>query len=217
MTGDGSDWPTERVFVRPEEDVRREFSAASYEVWLGLISLLGRRWEAAADGHIVAGSTLRCLSDLARLRCRPDGRPLPAGTVFECLVEDVSRDGKTPLGVVESRIVRGFAGSALSGRTPAEITGLIEAFLRCYAADYERGELTWVDELYGMVRSGGPAASWTVELPKRLLEGDDATVVLHIPAAALEAACLRAGDQLLIEPRAGGLWLGRAPHVSGQP
>jgi hypothetical protein len=217
MTQDASDGgDAGRVFLLDEEEVRREFGTASYGVWINLAAILGRRWETPASGHLIAGDRVRRLSDLAKLRCLPDGRPLSASAVFECLLRDVSRDGNTPSSVVERYVVRDLAGKPRSDRTPAEITGLIEAFLRCFAADYERGELAWVDELYAMVRSGGPVAHWTLELPRVLPPGEDAVVTLTLPFAALEAAGLQAGDRLVIEPRSQGLWIGRAPSVDGR-
>ncbi len=210
MMGNGSDGTPDRVFLRDEGDVRRKFRVAASPLWINLVRLLGERWETPELGHRWAGMVLRSLSDLARLRCRPDGRPLPAGAVFRALTADITGLGETPLQVVEDCIARGLNGAALTDRTPAEVTGLIEAFLRCYAADYERGELTWVDELYATVRSGGPEASWTLELPDAM--PGDGTVVLRIPAAALEAGGIWAGDRLLVEPRGGGLWLARAPR-----
>jgi hypothetical protein len=68
-----------------------------------------------------------------------------------------------------------------------------------------------------MVRSGGPGAHWTLELPRVLPSGEDAVATLSIPRAALEAAGLQAGDRLIIEARSQGLWIGRAPSVDRLP
>jgi hypothetical protein len=213
MTQDASgEDAARRAYLREVEEVRREFRVASYEVWIGLASLLARRWDSPALARRIASGRVQVLSDLSRLRCLPDGRPLPASEVLDCLHEDVTRDGKTPAGVVERKVVRDLAGEPRSTRTPAEVTALIEAFLRCYAADYERGELTWVDELYALAVSGEPAATWTLEVPPTYSQGEDTTVTLRIPLAALEAAGLLVGDQLILEPRSGGLWIGRGPR-----
>jgi GNAT superfamily N-acetyltransferase len=204
------DGDADRVFLRDEETVRLDFQAASHAVWLEFAALLGLQWESANLGHLAAGRLVQRLGDLAKLRCLPDGRPLPASAAFECLLSEPSRYGKSPLSVVERCVVRDLAGQRRSERSPAEIVALIEAFLRCFAADYERGELAWVDELYAMVRSGGPDAHWTIDLPRLLPAGEDAVVTLNIPRAALEAAGLQAGDRLVVEPRSRGLWIGHA-------
>jgi hypothetical protein len=207
----------DRAFLRDEEAVRLELQAASQAVWLDLATLLGQQWESARLGHLAAGRLVQRLGDLAKLRCLPDGRPLPASAAFECLVADLSRHGKSPLSVVERCVMRGLAGERRTDRSPAEITGLIEAFLRCFAALIVGGEAVWVDELYAMVRSGGPDAHWTLDLPRLLPAGEDAVVTLSIPRAALDAAGLQAGDRLIVEPRSQGLWIGQAPAVDRLP
>jgi hypothetical protein len=207
--GDGAG----HAYLREEEQVRGEFQAASYGIWLALASLLGRRWNDPVIARRIAADQVRSLSDLAKLRCLPDGRPLPASAVLDDLHEHVTDFGKTPETVVERHLVRNLVGEPRSARTATEITALIEAFLRCYAADYERGELTWVDELYSMVVPGDPVASWKLEVPPTHAAGEDATVMLRIPIATLEAAGLLTGDQLILEPRSGGLWIGRGPRV----
>ena len=130
MSQNAPDDGVERIYLRDETAVRGEFEVASYEVWIGLASLLGLRWDGGLAGHQVASNLVRSLSDLAKLRCLPDARPLPASVVFECLLRDVSQDGKTPLSLVERYVVRNLAGEPRSDRTPVEITGLIEAFRR---------------------------------------------------------------------------------------
>jgi hypothetical protein len=116
---------------------------------------------------------------------------------------------------VERYLIRDLAGEARSERTSAEVATLIEAFLHCFAADCERGELIWVNELHAMVRETGPRESWTLDVPPASASGDAATVLLRIPTAALEAACLRPGDQVIVEPRLQGLWISRASRLSG--
>jgi hypothetical protein len=118
------DGDADRVFLRDEETVRLEFRAASHAVWLEFAALLGLQWDAATLGHLAAGRLVHRLGDLAKLRCLPDGRPLPASAIFECLLTDVSRDGENPLSVVERWVVRGLAGERRSERsqTPASMT-----------------------------------------------------------------------------------------------
>ena len=99
--------------------------------------------------------------------------------------------------VVERRLFRELTGKARSARIAAKVTATIEAFLRCYTADYERGELTWVDALYAMAASGDPAVTWRLDVPPTHGAGDTAAVTLRIPVAALEAAGLLAGAPLL--------------------
>jgi hypothetical protein len=211
------DGDADRVFLRDEEAVRLAFRATSHAVWLELAALLGLQWESTTLSHLAAGRLVHRLGNLAKLRCLPDGRPLTASATFECLLADVSRDGENSLSVVERWVARDLAGQRRTGRSPAEIVALTEAFLRCFAADCERGELAWVDELYAMVRSGGPEVHWKLDLPRLLPAGDDAVVTLSIPRAALEAAGLRAGDRMVVEPRSAGLWIGRAPSPPHHP
>jgi hypothetical protein len=161
---------------------------------------------------MAASRRVQDLSDLAKLRCLPDGRPLQAAAVFEALHADITSHGKTPDTVVEKHLVRGLAGEPRSARTAAEITATIEAFLRCYAADYERGELTWVDELYAMAVPGDLVTTWRLAVPPTHAAGEDAAVTLRIPVAALKAAGLLTGDPLILEPRWDGLWIGRGPR-----
>lgn len=120
--------------------MRLEFRAASAAVWIELVHLLGLRWKGATLGHLAAGRLVQRLRHLARLRCRSQERPLPAGAVAACLLDHVSTGGRVPVDFVERSLMRALAGETLSGCTAAEITGLIEAFLRCYAGDYERGK-----------------------------------------------------------------------------
>ena len=211
MTGDAprGDEPNS-AYLLERGEVQHQFQTASYEIWIGLISLLAIRRDDADIANQLASATVRALSDLARMRCRPDGRPLQASAVFEALYRDATATGKSPLQVVEQVVVRSDAGKPRSERSLAEITDLIEAFLRCFANDYERGELTWVDELYGMARVGGPAVSWTLDVLQSDSEDPNATVLLRIPVSALAAAFLKPGDKLILEPRLNGLWIGRA-------
>jgi hypothetical protein len=203
-----------RAYLRKEEKVRLEFQAASFEIWSGLARLLAQRWDNEVLARQIASDQVRVLTDLAKLRCLPDGRPLGAAIVLDDLHAATRVGGTTPAELVEQHIIRGLVGKARTARTPAEITALVEAFLHCYAADYERGELTWVDELYAMAVPGDPAATWRLEVPPTHATSGDATVMLRIPLAALEAAGLLTGDQLILEPRSGGLWIGRGPRPS---
>lgn len=211
MTTDAArgDEPNSAYFLE-KEAVQTQFRAASYEIWLGLISLLAIRRDDADIANQMASATVKVLSDLARMRCRPDGRPLEASEVLKTLYFDANASGKSPLQVVEQVVVRSHTARPRTERTLAEITGLIEAFLRCFANDYERAELTWVDELYGMARVGGPAVSWTLDVLQSDSEDPNATVLLRIPVSALAAAFLKPGDKLILEPRLNGLWIGRA-------
>lgn len=205
-SGDDRD---DRVHWRDEEELRIEFRAAGHVLWLGLVQLLALRWESKYLAHQVASGPTRLLSNLAKLRCRPDGRSPRAGEVFEDLCREVTRGGLTLEGTVQRMLARPLAGQPRSGRGAAEIAQLIEAFLRCYAADCERGELTWVDEIRAWAAPGEVAVSWIVEVPRGAVGA--AELVVRISLDALEAAGLQAGDRLVIEPRPGGLWLGRAP------
>lgn len=209
VPGTGDD----RAYFRSEEQVRTEFKVASYGIWIALAGLVGTRWDDEVLVRMTASHLVRDLGDLAKLRCLPEGRPASAAHVLEDLHTDVLTDGKAPATVVERQLVRGRAGTARNQRTPAEVTDLIEAFLQCYAADYERGELTWVDELYALAAPGAPAASWRLEVPQTYQTDEDASVVLRIPVAALEAAGLMPGDPLILEPRANGLWIGRGARL----
>ncbi|MBL6081190.1 hypothetical protein JMJ56_24630 [Belnapia sp. T18] len=202
---------TGRAHLLEEEQVRGEFNAAGHSIWIGLAGLLGRRWDSQALAHRAASRIVGELSDLAKLRCLPDARPIPASSVLDELYERVSRYGRTPRTVVESHLVRRLAGEPRNLRTTAEVTELIEALLRRYAADYERGELTWVDELYAMATPGNPVMTWRLEVPPAHAAGEDAMVTLRVPVAALEAAGLSTGDQLILEPRWDGLWIGGGP------
>jgi hypothetical protein len=203
-----------RAYLRKEQKVRLEFQAASYEIWSGLSHFLARRWSDEILARQVASDQVRVLSDLAKLCCLPDGRPLRASDVLDDL-HTATREGETtPTELVEQHVIRGLVGKPRSARTPDEITALIEAFLQCYATDYERGELTWVDKLYAMAVSGDPAATWRLEVPPTHAAGEDETVMLRIPVAALKAAGLLTGDQLILEPRLDGLWIGRGPRSS---
>ena len=62
-----------------------------------------------------------------------------------------------------------------------------------------------------MAAPGDPAVTWRLEVPPTHGADDAAAVMLRIPVAALEAAGLLAGDPLILEPRSGGLWIGRGP------
>jgi hypothetical protein len=200
------------VFFLEEKKVRLEFEFTGTRIWIGLVMLLGLRRDSPSHGHVEASRLVRLLSDLAKLRCRPDGRPLPAATALECLLRHISWSGESLERIVASYLLRDLAGRPRSKRTPAEVATMAEAFLRCFTAGCERGELTWVDELYAMVKEDGPTANWTLEVPAGPLE-QGATVVLRIPVAALEAADLQHGDRLILEPRPGGLWIGRARRI----
>ncbi|WP_158292356.1 AbrB/MazE/SpoVT family DNA-binding domain-containing protein [Paracraurococcus ruber] len=217
MSNDGSGEGGARAYLRTEVEVRREFEAASYAIWIGLARLLGRRVDQISLAHAHVSSKVRELSDLARLRCLPDGLPLPAAAVLDALNRDVMQNGKTPERVVERIVVRELVGEPRTSRTPKEITALIHAFLRCYAADYERGEVTWIDELYTMVVPDAPRMSWVLDIPFVGRKEGDETVTVQIPAAALKAAGLHTGDRLILEPRSDGLWLGKAPDRSPRP
>jgi hypothetical protein len=211
MTTDAprGDEPNSAYFLE-KEAVRTQFQAASYEIWLGLIRLLAMRQANADIATQTASSTVNVLSDLSRMRCRPDGRPLEASAVLEALYFDAIATGKSPLQVVEQVVVEGHAGEQRSDRSLTEITSLVEAFLQFFTNDYERGELTWVDELYGMYRVGGSDVSWVLDVPHSGSSDADGTILLRIPAAALTAAFLWPGDKLILDPRLNGLWIGRA-------
>ena len=205
--GDGSG----RAYLREEQQVRTEFRAASNRIWISLVELLGTRWDDQDVAHRVASRMVRDLSDLAKLRCLPDGRPVPSAFVLDDLYTSVFSYGRTCETFVERYLVRHLAGEPRSPRTSTEVTALIEAFLRRYAANYEHGELTWVDELHAMVMPDIEAATWTLEIPLMPAAGGDAAIMLRIPVAALEVAGLLTGDQLILEPRSGGLWIERGP------
>ncbi|MCB4825419.1 hypothetical protein [Roseicella aerolata] len=213
MTHDGSGRDEHHAaYFLDKAEVRREFRGASCKIWIDLIHLLAQRWPDVALARRITSETVTVLSDLANLRCLPDGHPLAARVVLDRLYAEVTRDGETPGKMVEQIVVRSLAGKPRSGRSTAEITALIETFLQCYATDYERGELTWVDELYSMAVAGDAATSWTVEVPDGAWS-KEGTIVLRIPVAALEAAYLRKGDRLILEPRPNGLWLGRGSRA----
>ena len=195
-------------YLQEEDEVRREFQVASFSIWIGLTGLLGRHRDSQVLAHRAASRMVGDLIDLAKLRCLPDARPISASAVLTALYERVSQRGRTPETVVESHLVRGLAGEPRSSRTPAEVTGLIEAFLRRYAADYERGEMTWVDDLYAMAAPGSPAMTWRIDVPPTPTIAEDAAITLRIPVAALHAAGLQTGGHLILEPRADGLWIG---------
>ena len=99
--------------------------------------------------------------------------------------------------VAERQLFRELTGKARSARTAAKVTATINAFFRCYTADYERGELTWVDALYAMAASGDPAVTWRLDVPPTHEADGAAAVTLRIPVVALEAAGLLAGALLL--------------------
>src|SRR4051794_30018167 len=83
-----------RAHLRKEEKVRLEFQAASFEIWSGLSRLLARRWDDEVLARQIASDKVRVLSDLAKLRCLPDGQPLSASTVLDDL-HTATREGET--------------------------------------------------------------------------------------------------------------------------
>src|SRR5689334_22706891 len=102
MTNDGLGRDEDHgAYLLDEAEVRREFRIGSSKVWIELIHLLAQRWEDAVVARHSVSRTVRTLSDLAKLRCRPDGYPLAAAAVLASLRYDVTRDGETPRKEVE--------------------------------------------------------------------------------------------------------------------
>ncbi|MFC7540441.1 hypothetical protein ACFQU2_14510 [Siccirubricoccus deserti] len=101
--------------------------------------LLAQRWHDASLARRMASEIARTLLESAKLRCLPNGRPLPAAEVIREMERSLEIFDTTPAEYVERVVLRDIAGEPRSARSPAEITALIGAFLQCYAADYERG------------------------------------------------------------------------------